>query len=125
MKEAHTIGEDLIKPSVMAVCRAMHGENLARDLDSIPLSNDTVKRRIHDIADGIRCQLIERMKNVRYALQADESIDISNSAQLLIFIRYSFDGKLHEHMLVCSILEGTCAGDAIFTVKDGQRQQAT
>ena len=71
-KEAHTIGEYLIKPAAVAMCRAMHGEKVARDLDTIPLSNDTVRRRIHDIADDIRCQLIERVKNVRYALQADK-----------------------------------------------------
>ncbi|XP_076054451.1 zinc finger BED domain-containing protein 5-like [Oratosquilla oratoria] len=122
-KEAHTIGEDLIKPAAVAMCRAMHGEKVAGDLDTIPLSNDTVRRRIHDIADDIRCQLIERVKNVRYALQIDESTDISNSAQLLVFIRYSFDGRLHEDMLFCSTLEGTCTGDAIFTELDSKLRE--
>ncbi|XP_076069774.1 zinc finger BED domain-containing protein 5-like [Oratosquilla oratoria] len=122
-KEAHTIGEDLIKPAAVAMCRAMHGEKVAGDLDTIPLSNDTVRRRIHDIADDIRCQLIERVKNVRYALQIDESTDISNSAQLLVFIRYSFDGRLHEDMLFCSTLEGTCTEDAIFTELDSKLRE--
>ena len=60
---------------------------------------------------------------MRYALQVDESTDISNSAQLLVFIRYSFDGKLHEDMLFCSILEGTCTGDAIFTELDSKLRE--
>ena len=48
-KEAHTIGEDLIKPAAVA----MQEEKVPRDFDT-PLSNDTVRRRIHDIADDIR-----------------------------------------------------------------------
>ena len=33
----------------------------------------------------------------------DESID------LLVFVRYSYDGKVHEDMF-CMSLEGTCTG---------------
>lgn len=90
---------------------------MACDLD---LPNDTVRRCIYDTADDIRCQLIERVKNVNYAFQAYESTDISNSAQLPVFIRYSFDGRLHEDMLFCSNLEGTCTRDAIFTESDSE-----
>ncbi len=54
----------------------------------------------------------------KYALQVDESTDASNSAQLLAFIKYTFDGKLHEDMLFCSALEGTCTGSDIFTKLD-------
>lgn len=49
-----------------------------------------------------------------------ESNDILNCSQLLVFIRYSFDGKLDEDMLFCSTLEGTCTGDAIFTELDSK-----
>ncbi len=55
------------------------------------------------------------MKKGKYALQLDESTDVSNSAQLLVFVRYGFDGKLNEDILFCTPLEGTCTGEDIFT----------
>ncbi|XP_067303616.1 zinc finger BED domain-containing protein 5-like [Pseudorasbora parva] len=36
----------------------------------------------------------------------------------LAFIRYTFDGKMHEEMLFCSVLEGTCTGSEIFNKLD-------
>nr|XP_055066247.1 SCAN domain-containing protein 3-like [Misgurnus anguillicaudatus] len=106
-KKPHTIGETLIKPAAVAMCRAMHGEKIASELMTVPLSNDTVARRIHDMAKDIKSQLIDRTCGKKYALQIDESTDVSNSAQLLAFIRYTFDKKLHEDMLFCSAMEGT------------------
>ena len=84
-KKPHTISETLIKPAAV--------DKYACDLESVPLSNGTIARRITDMAQDIKCQLVDRVKKGKYASQLDESIDILNSAQLLVFIRYSFDGK--------------------------------
>ncbi|XP_066978814.1 zinc finger BED domain-containing protein 5-like [Macrobrachium rosenbergii] len=35
---------------------------MARELETVPLSNDTITRRINDISNDIKCQLIERVK---------------------------------------------------------------
>ena len=92
-KKPHTIGETLNKPAAVVINRAMHGDKLARDLESVPLSNGTIARRTTYMAQDIKCQLVDRVKKGKYALQLDESTDILNSAQLLVFIRYSSDGK--------------------------------
>ncbi len=103
-KKPHTIGGTLIKPAAIAISRAMHGDKLAHELESVPLSNGTVARRISDMAQDIKCQLMDRVKKGKYALQLDESTDVSNSAQLLVFVRYGFDGKLIEDILFCTPL---------------------
>ena len=122
-KQPHTIEETLMKPGAVTMSRIMHGNKMARELETVPLSNDTITRRINDISNDIKCQLIERVKGKKYALQLDESTDISNSAQLLAFIRYSFGGKLQEDMLFCTVLEGTCTGSDIFTKLDTKIQK--
>ncbi|XP_030289596.1 zinc finger BED domain-containing protein 5-like [Sparus aurata] len=95
--------------------RAMHGEKISNTLLTIPLSNDTVGRRIQDIANDIKDQLIDRVrKSGRFSLQIDECTDVSGDAQLLAFVRYSYEGKMHEDMLFCSSMEGTCTGRDIF-----------
>ncbi|XP_064121803.1 protein FAM200A-like [Macrobrachium nipponense] len=117
-KKPHTIVEVLIIPAALAMCRDIPGEKMAHELESIPMSNNTVGRRIHKIPSDILIQLMERVKNVNCALQLDESTDISSSSQLLAFVRYSFNGKLNEDMLFCLALEGKCTGDDIFMALD-------
>ncbi len=75
-KKPHTIGETLIKPAAIAISRAMHGDKLARELESVPLSNGTVAWRISNMAQDIKCQLVDRVKKGKYALQLDESTDV-------------------------------------------------
>ena len=78
-KKPHIIRETLIQPAAV--------DKLARELESVPLSNRTIARRITDMAQDIKCQLVDRVKKGKYALQLYESTDILNSAQLLVFIR--------------------------------------
>ncbi|GFT73141.1 hypothetical protein TNCV_2554281 [Trichonephila clavipes] len=49
VKKPHTIAEELILPAAIEIVETMFGDNFAKELQSIPLSNDTVSRRI-DIA---------------------------------------------------------------------------
>ena len=110
----HTIAESLLLPAAIAMASAMHGEKIANALKTIPLSNDTMSRRIYDIAQDMKCQLLERVKNSRFSLQLDESTDMVGVAHLMVCIRYSHKGKLHEDMLFCAALEGRCTGGDIF-----------
>ncbi|GFY11674.1 SCAN domain-containing protein 3 [Trichonephila clavipes] len=56
-KKPDTIGEELILPAAIEIVETMFGDNFAKELQSIPLSNDTVSRRIHDVAEDIEQQL--------------------------------------------------------------------
>ncbi|GFS70993.1 uncharacterized protein TNCV_1585001 [Trichonephila clavipes] len=49
-KKPHTIAEELILPAAIEIVETMFGDNFAKELQSIPQSNDTVSRRIDDIA---------------------------------------------------------------------------
>ncbi|KAI2645926.1 Zinc finger BED domain-containing protein 5 [Labeo rohita] len=52
----HTIAEALILPSAKDICQVMFGENFAQQISDIPLSNDTVSRRISDMASDVKEQ---------------------------------------------------------------------
>ncbi len=60
----HTIAETLILPAAQDMCRIMIGDNAAAKLRAVPLSNDTVARRIEGMSNDIREQLIEFVKRV-------------------------------------------------------------
>ncbi len=115
----HTIAETLILPAAQDMCRIMIGDSAAAKLGAVPLSNDTVARRIEDMSNDIREQLIEFVKkSPYYALQLDESTDIAGQAQLLTYVRYLRDKAIEEEVLFCRPLQSHTTGEAIFNVLD-------
>ena len=78
----------LIKPSLIAACNEVLGQSAASKMKDIPLSNDTVERRIYDMAEDTEKQLIKKIKKSKLlALQLDESTDIQNNSILLTYVR--------------------------------------
>ncbi len=104
----HTIAETLILPAAQDMCRIMIGDSAAAKLGAVPLSNDTVARRIEDMSNDIREQLIEFVKkSPYYALQLDESTDIAGQAQRLTYVRYLRDKAIEEDVLFCGLFSRT------------------
>uniref|UniRef100_H3AJW5 DUF4371 domain-containing protein n=1 Tax=Latimeria chalumnae TaxID=7897 RepID=H3AJW5_LATCH len=54
----HNIGEKLLLPAAKDMCTVMIGEKAASQLDMVPLSNDTVSRRIVEMAADVKEQLL-------------------------------------------------------------------
>ena len=62
LKKPHTIAEDLILPAAMDMVREVLDQSAADKLKTIPLSNDTISRRIEDMLDDIKQQTTARIK---------------------------------------------------------------
>lgn len=58
-------------------------------IDSIPLSDSTMSRRIKLLAEDLEAQMSDGVRNspVGHSFQTDESCDVENRAQLVSFIR--------------------------------------
>ncbi|XP_029654144.1 general transcription factor II-I repeat domain-containing protein 2-like [Octopus sinensis] len=84
--------------------------------DGISLSASSVSRRTEELGKNIYLQICEKTSNMLwYSLALDESVDISGTSQLLIFIR-GVDENIsitEELASVCSI-HGTTTGKDIF-----------
>ena len=114
-KKPYTIGEELIKSCILSAAEQILGPEAARKSDSIPLSNNTVQRRIEDIAMDIEQQVIEEVKKSPYfAIQLDESTDVSNCAILLCFVRYKGKTDFKEELFCYIDLPGRTTGSEIF-----------
>ena len=83
-KKAHTIAEELIMPAAVEICEIMIGRESSQKLKSVPVSNNTVQRRISDMSEDISSQLLQRLRQTKYAIQLDETTDIAGEAQLLV-----------------------------------------
>ncbi|VVC32924.1 Hypothetical protein CINCED_3A002521 [Cinara cedri] len=86
--KARTIAESLIRPRVTDIVSCMLDEKAVEKINTIPLSNHTVRRRINDISTRIKSELISRLKCNHFSLQTDESTDVSGLAVSLVFVRH-------------------------------------
>ena len=99
--------------------RLMCGDDVAKKLDIVPLSNDTVQRRIASMSLNVKEQLVSSIKQGgEYSLQIDESTDVSDDAQLLVYVRYLGENTLEEEFLFCRALETITRGEDIFALVD-------
>lgn len=74
---------------------AIHGKQHGDKLKYFPLLANTVGRCIGNIAEGFKKQLFKQITYCgRFALQLDESTDVSNMSQLMVFARLSFNNEI-------------------------------
>lgn len=118
-KKPHTIGEDLILPATKDIVKELLGEDAAKKMYAVPLSDNTVSRRIGDMAEDVSAQLLDQVRASEcFALQLDESTDVANVAELLGYIRFISQEMFVEELLFCKELESRTTGKEIFQVLD-------
>ena len=82
--------ESVVLPCLEIAADILHGEKKAvSKVREIPFSNNTTKRRCDDISKGLLQQLaIKLQKSPAYGLRLDETTDISDDQQLIIYCRF-------------------------------------
>ena len=99
---------------VKAVC----GEEASKKLTTVPLSNDTLHRRIVELSNDVRDQIVIKLKEFAFfSLQLGESTDVARFSPLLAYLRFASNIDIEEHFLFCQPLS-TATGEDIFNVVD-------
>ena len=83
----HTIGEQLIKPSISTFVKTVFGKD-DQDLKTMPLSNNTVSSRIDEMSKDVEKQLIEKLKIRLFSVQMGKSKLRDREAVILTYVRY-------------------------------------
>ena len=113
--KSHTIDESVILPACQQIVKIISGEEAVSELSKIPLSDNTISRYIHAMSENTECNIKSKiLKHKLFALQVDESTDITGKAQLLVFIRFIDDESIVEDFLCCKELPETNKGQNIF-----------
>ena len=89
MKKNHTEGKNVVKPSALKIARLLFGQEAAKRVDNICLSDDSIKRRIDGMLMDVEEQVVKELKESAYpfSLQLDESTDVASCSQLMSFVR--------------------------------------
>ena len=119
-KKPHTIAEELILPSAIDMVTCMLGEKAAQKIKMVPLSNNTLCRRIEDMAVDINEQLVSKLRGCEFAIQLDEATDSSMDAHLICYVRFvCLTNKcIIEDLLFCKPITSRCRGIDMFEILD-------
>ncbi|GFR29977.1 SCAN domain-containing protein 3 [Trichonephila clavata] len=105
---------EMIKECIIAVSEEMCEKvNL---LKTVSMSANTVARRVENIAENISFRLFDKNGHVEwFSLALDESTDVSDTAQVLLYIRVVDKSyEVHEELLDMYSIHGTTTGRDIF-----------
>lgn len=101
-KKPHTIAEDLVKPCLLACTKLVLGESACEKMKKISMSNDTIRSRIDDLSKDMQERLLVNIRESPvFSIQLDESTDVANLSQLMVFVRYVRDRAIEEDFLFC------------------------
>lgn len=119
-KKPHTIAEELIKPCTEKMVELMIGPEAKKKIQQVSLSNDTIRRRIADMAADVCRQVCSEIKQstLQASLQLDESTDTALESQLIAFARYEKEGKMKEEFLFCNTLPTTTTATDVKAIVD-------
>ena len=116
VKASHSAPENLIKPCAIRMVELVLGTEAAKKMKDVPLSNDVIGGRVADMSCDILDQIVQEIKDspIRISLQLDESTDVSNMSQLIVYARYIKDGDVKDEFLFCEPLQTTTKADDVF-----------
>ncbi|UYV70775.1 K02A2.6-like, partial [Cordylochernes scorpioides] len=119
-KKAHAEAEEIILPALKIVAGCMLTNDAMEKVTKIPLSSKTIARRIEDMSEDIELQIKQSFidSSTKWAIQLDETTDISNKAQLLAFLRFVDTGKIVNNYFFCKELKQRTTGADIFELVD-------
>ncbi|CAH2009715.1 unnamed protein product [Acanthoscelides obtectus] len=95
----HTIGEKLILPAVEEVLKTVLHKPASDIIKRIPLSNNTVERRIDEMSSDIERFLCNYLQTTHFSIQLDESTLPDNAALLLAYVRFIMNQEIYEELL--------------------------
>ncbi|XP_025422231.1 zinc finger BED domain-containing protein 5-like [Sipha flava] len=112
----YTIAESLILPACSEIVQIMFGDDAKKEIMKIPHSDDTIKNRIIHMSDDIEKTITNKLttNKLYFALQIDESTDISGIAHVLGFVRFIDENKIVNQFLCCKQLTERTTGQNVF-----------
>lgn len=106
----------LIKNCAIKMAKQFNETKIAEKFETVSVSHQTIARRVDHINQYVSKKLHDTVKECKYfSLCLDESTDLSDISQLVIFIRtIQNDFSVSEEMLDLIPLHGTTKGTDIF-----------
>jgi len=108
---------EIVKECLIQVSNAVfdNKKEIAEMFSKIPLSHDSAIRKTEICAKSVRESILADLTKTQFfSLAIDESTDISNVAQMTVFIRYVLINNYKEELLTLLPLHDCTTGQILF-----------
>ncbi|KAI0988635.1 hypothetical protein GJ496_004154 [Pomphorhynchus laevis] len=103
-KKPFTIGEQLLLPAAIRMSEIVHGKQYAAEISKIPLSNDTVSKRISYISNDQFQQLLMRLKDSSNFVKQLTKQSLDHNWHSLVSLPVRLGGLgIDDHTCSCSL----------------------
>ena len=119
VKKLRTIAEELVLPAAIDLVSTMIEESAPQKLKAVPISNNTISRRIDKISDDINDQLVAKMHGNEFSLQLDEATTSTSNtdAYLICYVRFIDNNhNIVEDLLFCKPILTNCRAHELFAI---------
>ena len=115
-----TLSNVSTNPSASTKVKHVIGDEAVSKLNSVSVSNNTIQQRITEMSTDIKEQVITEVQGSKYgfAMQMVESTDVSNYAQLLVYMRYTTKDAIRSELLLINEMKTTTKGKDVFELVD-------
>jgi hypothetical protein len=113
--KSNTIAESLIMPACKIIVRTKMGKEAESEIGKVRISDNTISRCVDDMSHN-EDVLSEIIKNTNFALQVNESTDMTNKAQLLVSYNLKTKVKSWKKFFCCKELPRTTKDHDIFNI---------
>ena len=100
--------------AVKEIIETVLQRNASLILRAVPLSNDTVQRRIDEMSSGVLKQLVEILSVSKHSLQIDESTLCDNESLLLRYVRFIYNMQAQGEMIFAISLPADTWATTVF-----------
>lgn len=103
-------------PAIEEVLKTVLHKPAYDKLKRIPLSNNTVQRRIDEMSYDVENFFCNYLRTTHFSIQLNESTLSGNEALLLAYVRFVLNQKIHEELLFARTLTTYTKSESIFNV---------
>jgi hypothetical protein len=114
---SYQTGENFFKKTLVEMATAIFPSDVADMCQKIPLSSNTISRKIKFLSELDEKMMISELKaSESFAIQLDESTDVCKNSVLVVFVRYRYEKQLKTELLFCKNMATTTKGKDIFNI---------
>ena len=104
-------------PACKEMVKTVLGSEAASEISTIPLSADTISRRVIDMSSDTEVNMKQKINSSqKFSFQIDESTDVSGHTQFLAYIRYIDGDVIATNFFFCKELPERATGEEVFRV---------
>ena len=107
-------------PAAKVLVKHVIRDEAVSKLNNVSVSNNTIQRRVTKMSTDIKEQVITEVQGSKYgfAIQLVESTDMSNYAQLLVYVRYTTKDAISSEFLWTNEMRTTTNEKDVFELVD-------